>query len=137
MAQQSATHNLTKHWQSLDAAHHIHPFSDAAGLIREGVRVITRAEGVYLWDSEGNRLIDGMAGLWCVQVGYGNRELAEAGCEALKTLPYYNNFFKTTNPWTAELAARVAALVDITDRDNDPLRDTLGSKDAESGQTKV
>jgi putrescine aminotransferase len=111
MAQQSATHNLTRHWQALDAAHHIHPFSDAAVLIREGVRVITRADGVYLWDSEGNRIIDGMAGLWCVQVGYGNRELAEAGCEALKTLPYYNNFFKTTNPWTAELSAKLAQIL--------------------------
>jgi len=111
MVQQSATQNLTKHWQALDTAHHIHPFSDAAGLIREGVRVITRADGVYLWDSEGNRIIDGMAGLWCVQVGYGNRDLAEAGCEALKTLPYYNHFFKTTNPWTAELAAKLAQIL--------------------------
>jgi putrescine aminotransferase len=111
MAQQSATHNLTKHWQALDAAHHIHPFSDAAALIREGIRVITRADGVYLWDSDGNRIIDGMSGLWCVQVGYGNRELAEAGYEALKTLPYYNNFFKTTNPWTTELAAKLAKIL--------------------------
>ena len=111
MAQQSPTHNLTRHWQALDAAHHIHPFSDAAALIREGTRVITRADGVYLWDSEGNRIIDGMAGLWCVQVGYGNRELAEAGCEALRTLPYYNHFFKTTNPWTVELAAKLAQIL--------------------------
>ena len=111
MARDSTTHNLTGHWQALDAAHHIHPFSDAAALIREGVRVITKANGVYLWDSEGKRLIDGMSGLWCVQVGYGNRELAEAGCEALKTLPYYNHFFKTTNPWTAELAAKLAQIL--------------------------
>jgi putrescine aminotransferase len=104
-------HNLTKHWQALDAAHHIHPFSDSAALARDGVRVITRGEGVYLWDSEGNKIIDGMSGLWCVQVGYGNAEIAEAGCEALKTLPYYNHFFKTTNPWTAELAAKLATLL--------------------------
>ena len=71
------TPNLTQHWQALDAAHHVHPFTDTAALNREGVRIITRAEGVYLWDSEGRRLIDGMAGLWCVQVGYGNKELAE------------------------------------------------------------
>ena len=59
----------------------------------EGVRVITRGQGVYLWDSDGKKIIDGMAGLWCVQVGYGNEELAEAGYEALKTLPYYNHFY--------------------------------------------
>jgi putrescine aminotransferase len=111
MAQQRSTEELTRHWQAQDAAHHIHPFSDAGALIRERVRVITRADGVYLWDSEGERLIDGMAGLWCVQVGYGNRELAEAGYEALKTLPYYNHFFKTTNPWTVELAAKLAQVL--------------------------
>ncbi|MEJ0042904.1 MAG: aminotransferase class III-fold pyridoxal phosphate-dependent enzyme [Rhizomicrobium sp.] len=57
------------------------------------------------------RSSDGMSGLWCVQVGYGNAELAEAGCEALKTLPYYNHFFKTSNPWTIELAAKLATLL--------------------------
>ncbi|HWD26442.1 MAG TPA: aminotransferase [Rhizomicrobium sp.] len=103
--------NQTKHWQALDAAHHVHPFSDTAALNREGVRVITRGEGVYLWDSEGARVIDGMSGLWCVQVGYGNAEIAEAGAEALRTLPYYNHFFKTSNPYTIELAAKLATLL--------------------------
>ena len=111
MLQVRATHNLTKHWQALDAAHHIHPFTDTAALNREGARVIVEADGVYLWDSDGNRIIDGLSGLWCVQVGYGNRELAEAGCEALKKLPYYNHFFKTTNPWTVELAAKLARIL--------------------------
>ncbi len=104
-------HNLTRHWQALDAAHHVHPFTDTAALNRDGVRVITRADGVYLWDSEGHKLIDSMSGLWCVQVGYGYRELADAGYEALMTLPYYNHFFKTTNPWTTELAAKLATLL--------------------------
>ena len=111
MAQPSSQHNQTKHWQALDAAHHIHPFSDTAALNKEGVRVITRGEGVYLWDSEGHKIIDGMSGLWCVQLGYGNKELARAGCEALETLPYYNHFFKTTNPWTAELAGKLTTLL--------------------------
>jgi len=103
--------NQTKHWQALDAAHHVHPFSDTAALNKEGVRIITRGRGVYLWDSDGKKIIDGMAGLWCVQVGYGNEELAEAGYEALTTLPYYNHFFKTSNPWTIELAAKLATLL--------------------------
>jgi len=105
------THNQTQHWRSLDAAHHIHPFTQAEALAKEGVRVITRAKGIYLWDSDGKRLMDGMSGLWCVQVGYGNKELARAGCEALNTLPYYNHFFKTTNPWTVELAAKLPTLL--------------------------
>jgi putrescine aminotransferase len=101
----------TRRLQKLDAAHHIHPFTLTEALNREGVRVITRAKGIYVWDSEGKKLIDGMAGLWCVQVGYGNKELARAGAEALKTLPYYNHFFKTTNPWTVELAAKLVQLL--------------------------
>lgn len=111
MSSESTTHNLTRHWRALDAAHHVHPFTDTQALNREGVRVITKADGVYLWDSEGKRMIDGMAGLWCVQLGYGNKELAEAGYEALKSLPYYNHFFKTSNPWTIELAAKLAQLL--------------------------
>ncbi len=103
--------NQTKRWQALDAAHHVHPFSDTAALNKEGVRVITRGQGVHLWDSEGERIVDGMAGLWCVQVGYGNQELADAGYEALRTLPYYNHFFKTSTPWTIELAAKLAELL--------------------------
>ena len=110
MARES-THNQTKHWQALDAAHHVHPFSDTAALNKEGVRVIVKADGIYLWDSEGHKIIDAMAGLWCVQVGYGNKALADAGCEALNRLPYYNHFFKTTNPYTVELAAKLATLL--------------------------
>ena len=101
----------TKRWQALDAAHHIHPFTQSNLLAAEGARVITRAKGIYLWDSNGVRMIDGMSGLWCVQIGYGNREVAQAGYEALKQLPYYNHFFKTTNPWTIELAARLTSLL--------------------------
>ena len=103
--------NRTRYWRALDAAHHIHPFTQTEALNREGVRVITRAKGIYLWDSDGKKLIDGMSGLWCVQVGYGNKELARAGCDALNTLPYYNHFFKTTNPWTAELADKLTKLL--------------------------
>jgi putrescine aminotransferase len=101
----------TKRWQSLDAAHHIHPFTQSNLLAQEGARVITRGKGIYLWDSEDVRLIDGMSGLWCVQIGYGNREVAQAGYDALKKLSYYNHFFKTTNPWTIELVAKLVALL--------------------------
>lgn len=111
MTHANRSHNQTKHWQELDAAHHIHPFTDTAQLNKKGARIITRANGVYLWDSEGHRLIDGMAGLWCVNVGYGREELAEAGGRALRELPYYNAFFQTTHPYATELAAKLAGLL--------------------------
>jgi putrescine---pyruvate transaminase len=111
MSKPAATHNQTKHWQELDALHHIHPFTETGALNKKGVRVIVKADGINLWDSEGNKLIDGMSGLWCVNVGYGRTELAEAAYEAMKTLPYYNAFFQTTTPYATELAAKIASLL--------------------------
>ena len=103
--------NQTRHWQAIDARHHLHPFSNHAFMARGGMRVITGGEGVYLRDSTGRRYLDGMAGLWCVQVGYGREELARAAFEAMRQLPYYNSFFVTTTPPTAELACRLAGLL--------------------------
>ncbi len=100
----------TAEWQRLDAAHHWHPFSDTKALNAEGSRVITRAEGVHVFDSEGRRILDGMAGLWCVNIGYGRKELAEAAYRQMLELPFYNIFFKTTHPAATELAARIAEL---------------------------
>ncbi|MCA8264528.1 aminotransferase class III-fold pyridoxal phosphate-dependent enzyme, partial [Burkholderia multivorans] len=98
----------TAEYRALDAAHHIHPFSDMGALNRAGSRVIVKADGVYLWDSDGNQIIDGMAGLWCVNVGYGRKELADAAYRQLQELPFYNTFFKTTHPPVIELSAMLA-----------------------------
>ncbi|HLI12230.1 MAG TPA: aminotransferase [Alphaproteobacteria bacterium] len=97
-------------WRELDRRHHLHPFSDPQRLARDGARVITRAAGVHLWDSDGQRLIDGMSGLWNVILGYGRRELVEAAARQLEILPYYNSFFATATPSMAALAAKLAAL---------------------------
>jgi putrescine aminotransferase len=94
----------TAEWQQIDRAHYLHPFTDHAALHRKGTRVITRAEGVYLYDSDGRQLLDGMAGLWCVNLGYGRRELATAAYEQLLQLPYYNSFFQTAHPPALELS---------------------------------
>jgi len=110
MSQSPKISNQTKRWQEMDAAHHLHPYSEHHALAKKGARVITHAQGVYLYDSEGARMIDGMAGLWCVNVGYGRPELAEAGAKALKELPYYNSFFQTTNPYVAELSEKLSTL---------------------------
>ena len=100
----------TTEWQSLDSRHFMHPFTDTKDLGRMGTKVITTAKGVYLWDSEGNQIIDGMAGLWCVNVGYGREELAKAAYEQLKQLPYYNSFFKCTHPPAIELSEKLAQI---------------------------
>src|SRR3546814_21111122 len=96
--------------RAADAAHHLHPFTDYKALAAEGSRVIVRAEGCTLWDSEGTAILDGMAGLWCVNIGYGSAELAEVAARQMRELPYYNTIFKTTTPQAVELAALLAGL---------------------------
>lgn len=103
-------HMPTAELQALDAAHHMHPFSTNAELGQDGVRVITRAKGVYLTDSEGEQILDAMAGLWCVNVGYGRDELADAAARQMRELPYYNTFFKTTHVPAIALAKKLAEL---------------------------
>jgi putrescine aminotransferase len=101
-------HEQFRRWQELDAAHFLHPFSDSGQLGARGTRVITRAEGVYIYDGEGRKLLDGMSGLWCVAVGYGRRELIEAAARQMEELPYYNSFFQCATPAGIELAAKLA-----------------------------
>ena len=101
----------TAELQALDAAHHIHPFSAQAELAAKGTRVIREAKGIWLTDSDGGQLLDGMAGLWCVNIGYGRHELAEAAARQMKELPYYNSFFQTSHVPVIELAAKLAELV--------------------------
>lgn len=92
----------------MDVQHHLHPFTDTKILKENGSRIITKAEGVYLWDSDGNKIIDGMAGLWCVNIGYGRKELVDVAQEQMNELPYYNNFFQTTHPPAIELSKVLA-----------------------------
>ena len=101
--------------QALDSAHFLHPFTDFKDLNARGAKVITKAEGIYIWDSEGNRLLDAMSGLWCVSVGYGRKELADAAHQQMMALPYYNSFFQTTNVPAATLAAKLASLAPKVD----------------------
>ena len=96
--------------QALDSAHFIHPFTDHGDLATRGSRVITRADGIHIWDSEGHQILDAMSGLWCVNAGYGRKELADAAYQQMMTLPFYNSFFQTTNVPAVQLAAKLASL---------------------------
>ena len=100
----------TKDWQSIEAAHHMPPFSDYKSLHQQGTRMITHASGHYIHDTEGHKILDAMAGLWCVNVGYGREELVEAAANQMRQLPYYNAFFKTSHPAVSELSKRLASL---------------------------
>lgn len=103
-------HFPTAELQARDAAHHMHPFTDGDALAAKGARVIVSARGVMLTDSEGIEILDGMAGLWCVNIGYGREELVQAAARQMRQLPFYNTFFQTTHPPAIDLAARLARL---------------------------
>jgi putrescine aminotransferase len=100
----------TAEWQALDAAHFLHPFTDFKALAAKGSRIITRGDGIYLWDSEGHQIFDAMSGLWCVNVGYGQRALIDAATRQLETLPFYNAFFQTATTPAIALAHKLAQL---------------------------
>jgi putrescine aminotransferase len=90
--------------QELDKDHHLHPFTDHKDLHEKKSRIITRADGVYIYDADGRKILDGMSGLWCVNAGYGRDELVDAAAAQMRELPYYNNFFQCAHPPAIELA---------------------------------
>ena len=94
----------------LDAQHLLHPFTNHEAMHAVGTHVMMRGEGVYLWDARGQKLIDGLAGLWCVNVGYSCREIVDAVNTQMRELPYYCSFFNTTTEPAIELADRLASL---------------------------
>ncbi|WP_309625307.1 aspartate aminotransferase family protein [Methylibium sp.] len=98
----------TAQWQAADAAHFLHPFTDFQLLAAKGTRVITRADNIHLWDSEGKKILDAMSGLWCVNVGYAQQALIDAATAQLTQLPFYNAFFQTATPPAIELAELLA-----------------------------
>ena len=100
----------TQQWQAADAAHFLHPFTDFQSLAKKGSRIITRADNIYLWDSEGHKILDAMSGLWCVNVGYGQRALVDAASRQMAELPFYNAFFQTATPPAIELAELLASV---------------------------
>jgi putrescine---pyruvate transaminase len=110
MSEERTMTRTTQDWQAADARHFLHPFTDFQALAKKGSRVITRADNIYLWDSDGHKILDAMSGLWCVNVGYGQRALIDAATKQLETLPFYNAFFQTATPPAIELAELLAEL---------------------------
>lgn len=91
-----------------DRSHHLHPFTDLKDYAARGGRIVTHAEHIYIHDAEGNRLLDGMSGLWCCNLGYSQHQIVEAIYRQLQELPYYNNFFRCANQPAVELARLLA-----------------------------
>ncbi|MBO68243.1 MAG: aspartate aminotransferase family protein [Acidiferrobacteraceae bacterium] len=97
-----------------DLDHFIHPWTDFSTFKQEGSLVMAESEGAYVIDSEGKKYIDGIGGLWCVNIGYANDEMADAIAEQARRIPYYSTFNHITTPPAAELAAKLAELAPET-----------------------
>ena len=106
----------TEEMKAKDLAHHIHPFTDSSALNADKLRVMTQAQGVFVYDSTGKEYLDGMSGLWCTNIGYGHHSIADVVAQQMKQLPFYNTLFNTTHPGIIALSEKLAALTpkDIT-----------------------
>lgn len=111
----------------LDRAHLIHPVASWRGHEKAGVRVIASAEGATVTDATGHQLIDGFAGLWCVNAGYGQESVIEAATRQLRELPYATGYFGLGSEPAIRLAARLA---DHAPGDLNHVYFTLGGSDA-------
>lgn len=111
----------------LDRRHLIHPVSSFRGHEARGVRVLTSAKGATLTDSEGREIVDGFAGLWCVNAGYGQERVVEAAAEQMRRLPYATGYFDLGAEAPIRLAA---ALAERAPGNLDHVYFTLGGSDA-------
>jgi len=100
----------TAEWQAADRVTDLHLFTDYKALRERGSTIITRGEGCSVWDSDGNRYRDGLAGLACVNIGYGRGELADAAARQMRELSYFNSFFKSSNVPAIRLAEKLGQL---------------------------
>ena len=94
----------TQSLKAMDRSHHLHPFTDIKKYRETGGRIVSRAEHIYIFDSDGNKILDGMSGLWCCNLGYSQSSINNAITEQLSQLPYYNNFFNCSNEPAVHMA---------------------------------
>ncbi|MGF1609357.1 MAG: aspartate aminotransferase family protein [Kiloniellales bacterium] len=111
----------------LDRAHLIHPVASYRAHEQRGVTVLRSGRGAYVTDTTGRELIDGFAGLWCVNAGYGQQSIVEAAAEQMRRLPYATGYFDLGSEPAIRLAARLA---ELAPGDLDHVYFTLGGSDA-------
>jgi 4-aminobutyrate--pyruvate transaminase len=98
---------------SRDIAFHLHPYTHLRKQESEGPLVITEGRGIYVFDENGKEYIEGMAGLWCTALGFGERRLVEAATRQMERLPYYHIFNQKSHDTAAELAERLVRLMPV------------------------
>ena len=99
--------------QARDVAHHIHPQTNLKTLQTDGPLVITKGDGVFVYDDSGNRYLEAMSGLWCASLGFSEERLAEAAYAQMKTLPFYHTFYGRAHPASIDLAEKLIELAPV------------------------
>jgi adenosylmethionine-8-amino-7-oxononanoate aminotransferase len=113
--------------EALDRLHWVHPVANWSGHEARGVTIMKSANGAFITDADGHELIDGFAGLWCVNVGYGHESIVEAAAAQMRELPYATGYFSFGSEPTIRLAAKLA---EITPGDLNHIYFSLGGSDA-------
>ena len=96
-----------------DAVSVLHPYTNGLANEAEGSLIMTRGEGVYVFDDAGNRYLEGMSGLWCASLGFGQERLAQAAADQIRRLPFYHGFNQKGHDIQIELAERLLALAPV------------------------
>lgn len=102
--------DLTESVVEMDKAHHVHPFQFFESHASAGALPIEAGEGAAIYDTDGNRYLDAVGGMWCTNIGLGNEEMVEAIADQVRRLAYSNPFVDMTNIPATRLAARIAEL---------------------------
>ena len=96
-----------------DIENFLHPYTNLATHQETGPLVITKGDGVYVYDEAGNKYIEGLAGLWCTALGFNNKRLVEAATKAMEQLPFYHSFGSKSHPTAIDLAERLIELAPV------------------------
>ncbi len=96
-----------------DIAYHLHPYTNARKHERDGPFILTEGKGVHVWDDQGNRYIEGLAGLWCTALGYGEERLIKAATDQLRKLAFTHSFAHKSHPSAIDLAEKLIELAPV------------------------
>ncbi|UUP19879.1 aspartate aminotransferase family protein [Nitratireductor thuwali] len=99
--------------EARDVAYHLHSYTDARKHEEAGPLIMERGEGIHVYDNNGKRYIEGMAGLWSVALGFGEKRLADAAMRQMEKLPYYHTFTHKGHGPSAELAEKLVSMAPV------------------------
>lgn len=99
--------------EARDIAYHFHGYTNAIAHAEIGPMIIERGKGVHVWDNNGNKYIEAMAGLWSAALGFSEDRLIKAATEQMRTLPYYHNFTHKSHSCAIDLAEKLVSIAPV------------------------